>query len=242
MSDEASANGGQADQQEQVQQEQQHDWEKDYKEAQAWGTRLVQEKAELETEAQIARGLRSEDPAERKKALEAVGLTLEDDDANEGQVYDQTDPRILAELAELKQWKESTTSKSESEQNYTAYRQMTDPELTAMKVPAELHDVISEAALNLPAVQTPQGPRPDLQGAYQQWMKHVQLAAGIPEMQEHFAGLPAVQTAVKKAWQKTKPTSAVTSPAGREGELAPDPLDGESRRQRILDRYEANRQ
>lgn len=213
-----------------------------YKEAQAWGTRLAQERTELEADAQIAKALRSSDPAERKAALEAVGLALADEPADPNQqLYDQLDPQTLARLEAVEQHIGQTSAETQRQQEYTAYRGLTDPELTSMNVPAALHDVVAEAALNLPPVQTPQGPRPDLQGAYDQLLGLAEHFGEIPAVQERFAALPAVQKAVKTAWAASKPRAAVTTPAGQAGTQLPDPLDGEARRQRILDRYEANR-
>lgn len=192
------------------------DWEAIAKEHQAWGTRLAQEKAELETEAQIARALRSEDSSARAQALAQLGIELVDDGAPDpgAQLYEQVDPQTLARLEALEQHHAQTTAAQEREQNYAAYREITDPQLAQMQVPEGLRDVVAEAALNLPPVQTPQGPQPDLQAAYEQ----------IQAMAEHFAALPAVQTAVKKSWQKTKPSAALTQQGGVPATQVP-PLD-----------------
>lgn len=213
-----------------------------YKEAQAWGTRLAQERAEFESDAQIARALRSSDPAERQRALEAVGLVFAEEPGAPGpQVYDN-DPALLARLEAIEQQTQASTAAQERQANQVAYRELTDPELTTMGVPKGLHDVVAEAALNLPPVQTPQGPRPDLQGAYEQLQGLAEHFGEIPAVQERFAALPAVQTKVKQGWAKAKPTAATTTSNGQPGTAVVDPLDGEARRQRIRDRVEANRQ
>lgn len=207
----------------------QENWEDRYKEAQAWGTRMAQERATLDADAQIARALRSDDPAERQHALEALGFALDDGDAD-GQLYDQVDPRVLAELDELKQWRDQTTSQQQTEANYSAYRQIADPQMQQIGVPEGLQDVIAEAALNLPAVHTPQGQLPDIQGAWQQF----------EAMAEHFAAIPAVQSAVKKAWANTKPSAAVTRPGGGDGTGVTAFKNGEERRAHMLARFSAD--
>jgi hypothetical protein len=185
-------------------------WEERYKEAQSWGTRLAQERAELEQEAQLARALKSEDPAEYTEALRALGFNVPDDDADEDTQTAGLDPEVAARLAkvdEIDQWRQQLTAEQEREVNEQQYRQLVDPQLQDMKVPEGLWDVVAEAALNLPAVQTPQGPQPDLEGAMRQ----------VEAMAEHFAALPSVQSAVKKSWANSKPRTALTGAVGAEG-------------------------
>lgn len=213
------------------------DWETIAKEHQAWGTRLAQEKATLEQEAQLARALRSQDPGERQQALQQLGLALIDDDPAAGaggQLYDELSPDVQARLAkvdELEQWRDQTTSQQQQQADYAAYRQITDPELKTLGVPDGLHDVIAEAALNLPAVQTPQGPKPDLQGAWDQFA----------QMADQFAAIPAVQTAVKKAWADSKPNRALTTPAGQAGTETHDLTTHDGRMAYALGRIQAER-
>lgn len=206
-----------------------HNWEERYKEAQVWGTRNAQRAAELEQEAQITRALRSDNAQERQQALEALGLSFVDDGDGDDQLY-ETDPRMRAELEELKAWREQTTSQQQSEANYAAFRQVADPEMQRIGVPDGLYDVIAEAALGLPPVHTPQGQRPDIQGAWTQF----------EQMAEQFAAIPAVQTAVKKAWANTKPTAAFTQPGGRDGQGVPAFKTGEERREFMLTRFRAD--
>lgn len=208
-------------------------WEDRYKDAQAWGTRLAQERAELEAEAQIARALRSDDPQQQRQALEALGYQVPDEP--EDTPPNGLDPQIAAKLAkvdELEQWRNSTVEEQTREQNYAQYRAMTDPQLEGMGVPDGLRDMVAEVALDLPPLQTPQGPRPDLAAAMQQ----------VEAMAEHFAALPAVQTAVKKSWKNTKPSAAFTSPGGAEGTQVPDLTDREARQQYQLARFQSDRQ
>jgi hypothetical protein len=195
-------------------------WEERYKEAQSWGTRLAQERAELEQEAQLARALKSEDPAEYTEALRALGFNVPDDD--EDTQTAGLDPEVAAKLAkvdEIDQWRQQLTAEQEREVNEQQYRQLVDPQLQEMKVPEGLWDVVAEAALNLPALQTPQGPQPDLAAAMQQ----------VEAMAEHFAALPSVQSAVKKSWANTKPRTALTSAGGTAGTQVPD-LDNRQER------------
>jgi hypothetical protein len=192
-------------------------WQDRYKEAQGWGTRLAQEKAQLEQEAQLARALRSDDAAERQRALEQLGLALVTDDATSGlddeQVFDN-DPRVLQQLTELQQWREQqdaaaqqSTAAQQEQADYQAYRQVTDPQLSQMGVPDALHEVVAEAALNLPPVHTPQGAQPDLAGAWQQ----------LVALSEHFDEVPDVRTRQMKKYAATKPRGPLTSTTGQPG-------------------------
>lgn len=204
-----------------------------YKEAQGWGTRLSQENATLKADAELARALRSNDPSVRQQALEALGFEFDDGNAgaNDDQLFDQTDPRILAELEELKGWRDQTVSQQQSEANYSAYRQIADPQMQSLGVPEGLHDVIAEAALNLPPVHTPQGQAPDIEGAWKQFET---------AYAEHFAAIPAVQAQVKKAWASTKPTAPVTRPGGTDGTGVTAFKNGEERRAHMLARFSAD--
>jgi hypothetical protein len=196
----------------------QENWEQRFKDTQAWATRLAQEKVELEAAAQQWQALQSDDPTEYLKALKAAGFNVPEETEEDTQAS-EPDPRLRAELDELKQWKESLTAEQEREVNEQQYRTLVDPQLKDMKVPEGLWDVVAEAALNLPALQTPQGPQPDLAAAMQQ----------VEAMAEHFAALPSVQSAVKKSWANTKPRTALTGPGGTAGTQVPD-LDNRQER------------
>lgn len=196
-------------------------WEERYKEAQAWGTRNAQRVAELEPEAAIVQALRSENPDEYNQALRELGFNIPEPEYEEQLPY-ELDPEVAAlraDVDEVKQWRSQLTEAQAQEQDYAEYRELTDPQLKEMGVPEGLYDIVAEAALNLPPLETPQGRFPDLQGAYQQ----------VEAMAEVFASIPAVQNAVKQAWKNTKPSSALTSPNGVQATHTPT-LDTEEQR------------
>jgi hypothetical protein len=209
-------------------------WEERYKEAQSWGTRLAQERAELEQAAQQWQALQSDDPTEYLEALRAAGFNVPDED-QDTQTQQGLDPEIAAKLAkvdEIDQWRNNMTAEQEREANEQQYRTLVDPQLKDMKVPEGLWDVVAEAALNLPAVQTPQGPQPDLEGAMRQ----------VEAMAEHFAALPSVQAAVKKSWANSKPRTALTSTGGAEGTQVLDTDKHENRVAYMMARLNDNEQ
>lgn len=195
-----------------------------YKEAQGWGTRLAQENVELKAQAQLVEQLRSDDPVEQRKALEALGYTVPDDDLEDTPVPQELDPRIAAKLAKIDEFEQRLDTRSEQEQreqNYTEYRQQFDPKLTDMGVPEQFLKNVADIAYNeLDAIQTPQGPQPDLEGAVA-WFK---------EVAEMFADVPEVQTKVRKSWASTKPRTAFTSAGGGEGTQV---LDTDSHENRV---------
>lgn len=197
-----------------------------YKEAQAWGTRLAQERAELEAEAQLARALRSEDPEARKRAFEQLGVQFVDDD-EDTQLYDEMDPRAAARIEALEQRLASEDAQREQQANYTAYREITSPEMKRLEIPERYQDLVADAALDLPALQTPQGPQPDIQGAWEQF---------VSTYLDPYLELPSTQAKARQAWAKTKPTTAVTSPTGRQGTHAPTLDTAEARADYVAQR------
>lgn len=204
----------------------QQDWETIAKEHQAWGTRLAQERAELEAEAQLARALRSEDPEARKRAFEQLGVQFVDDD-EDTQLYDEMDPRAAARIEALEQRLASEDAQREQQANYQAYREITDPEMKRLEIPDRYQELIAEAALELPALQTPQGPTPDIQGAWKQF---------VSTYLDPYLELPSTQAKARQAWAKTKPTTAVTSPTGRQGTHAPTLDTAEARADYVAQR------
>lgn len=200
----------------------QENWEDRYKEAQGWGTRLAQENATLRTDAELAAMLR--DPGKRAEALQQLGLSLiadEDDDGqgdDDGQLY-STDPRLAAELQELREWRQQmeaerqqTTEQQQEQANYQEYRQKVDPALTEMGVPEALHQVIAEAALERPGVHTPQGMEPDLQGAWQQFLQFTEALDDVPD----------IRNRQLKKYGQTKPGMIPTAQSGRAGTGVPN--------------------
>jgi hypothetical protein len=207
-------------------------WEERAKEHQSWGTRLAQENAELKAQAELAQQLKSDDPAEQRKALEALGYTVPEDEEEDSQVS-EPDPRLRQELDELRQRLDTRSETEQREQNYTAYRQEFDPKLSELGVPEAFLQNVADIAYNqLDAIQTPQGPQPDLEGAVK-WFK---------EVAEMFADVPEVQSKVRKSWANTKPRSAFTSAGGGEGTQVLDMDKHENRVAHYLARLQDNQQ
>lgn len=196
-------------------------WEERAKEHQSWGTRLAQENAELKAQAQLVEQLRSDDPADQRAALEALGYQVPDEE-EVAPVY-EPDPRLRQELDELKQWRESLTTEQQQEQHYSSYRESVDPQLTQLGVPEAFLESVADIAYNqLPAIQTPQGPMPDVEGAVKQFKEVTAMFAALPEVQ---------QTAVE-GWRKGKKAPHM-SPVGTAGTGQPN-LE-EMTEQQILD-------
>lgn len=215
----------------------QGNWEERYKEAQAWGTRLSQQQATLEQEAELARNLR--DPEKRAEALAALGLGLvpDEDQTTDEQIYDN-DPRVLAQLQALQerldkqdQRTQQQTAAQQEQENYQAYRQITDPQLKQLGVPDQLHEVIAGLALELPEIHGPQGTSPDLQGAWNQFLQFSEALDDVPD----------VRTRQMKKYAASKPQRALVTPNGRAGTDVPDLKTHEGRMAAAMSRMAAER-
>lgn len=88
----------------------QGNWEDRYKEAQAWGTRMAQERSQYETAAQRLELLRN-DPDAQREFLSELGYQVESDD-------EIPDPNadVRRELDEIKAWKSELTQSQKTEQ------------------------------------------------------------------------------------------------------------------------------
>lgn len=198
-------------------------WEERAKEHQSWGTRLAQENAELKTKAQLVADLESDDPATYNAALRKLGFNVPEEQEEEAQQEGELDPRIAAKLAKLDELEQRFNSRDETAQqqeHYAQYREQFDPKLKDMGVPDAFLTNVADIAYNqLDAIQTPQGPQPDLEGAFAQFL----------EVAEMFAEVPQVQKKVRKNWANTKPQSAFTSAGGGEGTQVLDTSNHENR-------------
>lgn len=186
-------------------------WESRYKEAQAWGTRQSQQ-------AKVLEQWYSDDPAERRKAAEALGVELLEDDSPEGEADTEgagvpagLDPQTYSEIQYFLESQREMQQQQEQEQAYAAYRQETDQQLEKMGVPQELFDMVADAALELPGVETAQGLQPDLEGAVEQ----------IKEWTLRAAALPGVQQTFLDRYRQSKQAPHM-SPGGVAGTEAPD--------------------
>lgn len=196
----------------------QTNWEERYREAQSWGTKSAQEAAELREYKALIDDWNSDDPDAQRRAAERLGIQLDEEPPADGQ-YAQLDPAERKLLDEFKQSQIQQQQTQQEQQQMAAYRADVDPQLKTMGIPEDLHELVAEAALQLPGVQTPQGLRPDLQGA----------VAQIEALGLSVAQLPSVQTKFIENYRKTKRAPAISS-AGTAGTQVPD-LDKRSDRQ-----------
>lgn len=210
-------------------------WEERAKEHQSWGTRLAQENAELRAETELVKALRSEDPEEYNEALRKLGFNVPEEQQQDYQQQAELDPELRARLAkvdELDQWRQSLTTEHQQQESYSSYREDVDPQLTKLGVPeAFIESVADIAYTELPAIQTPQGPMPDLEGAVQRFKDVAAMFAEVPDVQH---------TAVE-AWRKGK-RAPHTSPVGIAGTQTPNLDDRDTRRAWMAEQLMANEQ
>jgi hypothetical protein len=194
-------------------QERYHELEKRFNDTQAWGHTQAQENAALREKAQLIDDWNSGDPEAQRRAAEALQIQLEEEEADQTQ-YASVDPKILQRLEAFEQSQVQQQQSQVEQQQHAAYRSDVDPQLTTMGVPDGFHDAVAETALGLPGLQTVNGLKPDLEGAWAQVKEFILLGVELPD----------VQTAVKKTWQRTKPTAAVTQAGGVQATHTP-PLE-----------------
>lgn len=199
--------------------ESQTNWEERYREAQAWGTRTAQEAAELRAYKQLVDDWNSDDPEAQKRAAERLGIQLEEDDDDDTLYESQaTQAQLSPEDRQLLEQFRAQQQTQAEQQQYQAYRSDVDPQLQQMGVPEGLRDAVAEAALNLPGIQTPQGLRPDLEGAVKQIQQFALIAAELPDVQKQ----------ILESYRQTKRAPGVSS-AGTAGTQVPDLDDRQAR-------------
>lgn len=163
----------------------QPDWQKRYQDVQAWATQLAQEKAQLD------------DPDYRQQLLEQWGYQVGDDEPDLP-ADDPTAAELEAlreQVTQLSQWQQGLTSDQQRQQAYSAYRTDVDPQLKEMGVPEAFLEQTAEIAFDhLPPIQTPAGPKPDLEGAVKQ----------VQELAKLFAQHPEARSAVLADWKQSK--------------------------------------
>lgn len=196
-------------------------WEDRYKDVQAWATRSAQRVTELEQYEQLVNDWNSEDPEAQRRAAERLGIQLEDPSQQSDPRYADDDP-MAQRLAALEAERAQERQQAQEEQQYTSYRQMVDPQLDQMGVPKGIHDLVAEAALNLPPVHTPQGTEPNLKAALAQ-VEQIVLAA---------ADLPSVQQKVVESYRASKKAPHIGQ-SGTAGTQTPN-LDNRSERQQWM--------
>ena len=194
-------------------QTQQQNWEERYKEAQAWGTRVAQEKAQLEQQAQLAQALQSDDPDIRRQAFEALGLELADE--TDDTQYADPSEALAAEVAALKQQFEAQNQQAQQAQQIAQIEAHVEQQLAGLDgLDDSDREWIVNTAVAMPP--TPEG-MPDIQAAHEKFV--------------------AWETARQKKWAATKRTSHRVSPTGEAGVQAPNLDDRDARQQWMAQRF-----
>lgn len=206
-------------------------WEERYREAQSWGTKSAQEAAELREYKALIDDWNSDDPDAQRRAAERLGIQLDEEEADAGQEYAQLSPADRKLLDDFNASRTEQQQTQQQEQQYNAYRADVDPQLKTMGIPEDLHELVAEAALQLPGLQTPQGLRPDLQGA----------VAQIEALGLSVAKLPSVQTKFIENYRKTKRAPAISS-SGTAGTQVPDLDKRQDRIDWIVEQAQAQEQ
>lgn len=176
----------------------QQNWEERYKEAQAWGTRVAQEKAQLEQQAQLVQALQSDDADIRRQAFEALGLELADEAVDDTQYADPSEA-LAAEVAALKQQFEAQNQQAQQAQQIAQIEQHVEQQLATLN---GLDDSDREWIVNTAVALPP-------------------TAEGMPDIQAAYEKFTAWETERQKKWAQSKRTHPF-SPVGAEGTQQPD--------------------
>lgn len=159
------------------------DWEKRAKDNQAWATRVAQENSQY-----AERFAAFEDPEQyRRYGEEHHGYVFQDPDADDSLADDPAQSELAQlreQVAELSQWRQSTTAEQQQAQERAAYFETVTPQLKEMGVPDSIHELVGEVAASMPYQQTPQGQVPDLQGAIQRVEELLLAASDMPALQK----------------------------------------------------------
>lgn len=197
------------------QQTEQQNWEARYKEAQAWGTRVAQEKAQLEQQAQLVNDLQSEDYETRNRALQALGLELEPEPEPQ---YDDPSDALAARLERLEQQLSVREQQAAQEQQIAQIEAHVEAQLNTLD---GLDDSVKQWIVDRAVAMPPTAERmPDIAGAYAQWQE--------------------LENALKQNWANTKRAPRI-SQAGQAGTQAlPLEADHNARVQEALQRLQEN--
>jgi hypothetical protein len=177
---------------------QQQNWEERYKEAQAWGTRVAQEKAQLEQQAQLVQALQSDDAGLRKQAFEALGLELADETVDDTQYADPSE-QLAKRLEALEQSLQQQNQQAAQAQQIAQIEAHVEAQLGTLD---GLDDSDREWIVNTAVAMPP-------------------TAEGMPDIQAAHEKFVAWETERQKKWaasKKAHPFSAV----GAEGTQQPD--------------------
>ena len=176
--------------------------------------------AELEKYETFVQALYSDDPEIRAVALEALGLDTnmnsEDDKrapmAEEAQEAEQPmHPDVAAQLEDLQGWRNSREEADRAEQAYQQIVADSAPIFDEQNIPEQAREVILQTALNMPGVDTPEGPKPNIAGAVEE----------LTNLAMTVSAVPAIRTAILNEYKNSKQAPAAPR-GGAAGEQAPD--------------------
>jgi hypothetical protein len=199
-------------------QAQQQNWEERYKEAQAWGTRVAQEKSQLEQQAALVQALQSDDADTRRQAFEALGLELADETGDDTPHADPQDA-LAKRLEALEGQIQQRDQQAQQAQQIAQIEQHVEQQLAGL---AGLDDSDREWIVNTAVAMPP-------------------TADGMPDIKAAHEKFTAWETERQKKWAKTKRTHAF-SPVGEAGTQQPDLSTTEGKTAHILGRMAAEEQ
>lgn len=194
-------------------------WDR-YTEVQGWATKAAQEAAENREYRRLVENLQSDDTALVKEAAQALNIAYDEPDPAPTQAG--MDPQLLQRLDAHEQF----ITEQRQQAQYAQYRDTYDPQIESLGVPIGLRQWVADRALELPAVQGPNGPEPNLKAAF----------AEIEALAEPFSELKATQAALaKRRKQQPAPPAGPATRVGSEGTVIPASTH-EARTERMLAR------
>lgn len=162
-------------------------------------TRATQELAQ---QRQLVEALQSDDPGQQAWAASVLGLEFVEPEQEEVEPDDELGTlkqRLEAQEAWRAQQEQTQSQRDQAAQD-DQFKTSVVADLAREDYPESLRGLVADVALILAG----EIGRVDLDAAKNK----------VAEMAEAWADHPNVQTAVKKRWQNTKPTAAVTQPGG----------------------------
>lgn len=156
--------------------QQEENWQQRYLDTQAAYTQGQQEMSRLRGQVD-----QHADPEYRAKLFRELaaeqGYEIQDPDTqDDGQVYQETDPRIRAELEELKQWRDSTTSEQQQAQHIEWLDSVVGQQFGDLgaKLSDRQEEWITNRAFSMPPLELPDGSKvPDIPGAFNEYQELV---------------------------------------------------------------------
>lgn len=186
--------------------------EKRFADTQAWGTQQSQEAARLRQEAQqyeqILQAAATGDQEALRWVSEITGRQFVQDEPTDPTVNTELERR-LAQIEQQQGHYDQYVQQQEEQAAYDRYQRTAASELGQMGVPSEFHQLVADTALSN-AQQS--GREPDLAEAFEQ----------VKAMAPMWAQLDVVQNEVKRGWETTKPSRAVTTPGGLQATHVPE--------------------